>query len=203
MAVQQQQPAEFLSTPSVGRATSVALLATGQVNYFYPRPPWGGRRRAPAQHQAVVVISIHALRGEGDVCHAGWAFDREDFYPRPPWGGRPAPRSRPAKACYFYPRPPWGGRPAPLFGAGQINVISIHALRGEGDQACAVLGMSLTISIHALRGEGDPRFPARSTHRSRFLSTPSVGRATIFSPLSRRCTRISIHALRGEGDNLP
>src|SRR5699024_9800180 len=60
--------AEFLSTPSVGRATDLmemhfakesisihALRGEGDVKYdgftannayFYPRPPWGGRRRS-------------------------------------------------------------------------------------------------------------------------------------------------------------
>ena len=34
--------------------------------------------------------------------------------------------------------------------------ISIHALRGEGDQIkCFICGASNIISIHALRGEGD------------------------------------------------
>ena len=59
------------------------------------------------------------------------------------------------------------------------TTISIHALRGEGDATIAAPEFTLGISIHALRGEGDPehhtaRYPCRS-----FQSTPSVGRATI------------------------
>ncbi len=34
-------------------------------------------------------------------------------------------------------------------------MISIHALRGEGDASELVEGAETTISIHALRGEGD------------------------------------------------
>ena len=103
-------------------------------------------------------------------------------------------------------------------------IISIHALRGEGD--CCQRGLHplcLLISIHALRGEGDatPRSPTSSTNA--FLSTPSVGRATkrawqvltqitlfLSTPSVGRATttrivadlkeQISIHALRGEGD---
>ena len=78
------------------------------------------------------------------------------------------------------------------------------------------------ISIHALRGEGDNSAEAHLLERSRFQSTPSVGRATaaiVFdssiqafqsTPSVGRATtprqidmilrRISIHALRGEGD---
>ena len=34
-------------------------------------------------------------------------------------------------------------------------VISIHALRGEGDRCCSMFFLLKRISIHALRGEGD------------------------------------------------
>ena len=57
------------------------------------------------------------------------------------------------------------------------TLISIHALRVEGDKLAAFLNKMLEISIHALRVEGD-----RSTRDKR----DSV------------C--ISIHALRVEGD---
>ena len=87
----------------------------------------------------------------------------------------------------------------------------------------AMRGLLLNISIHALRGEGDRIVRTRILFYSRFLSTPSVGRATRtlwrcwrpaknFYPRppwgGRRVSRswtpngkaISIHALRGEGD---
>ena len=58
-----------------------------------------------------VIISIHALREEGDAV-SGWATRLLlNFYPRPPRGGR----HRRGHRC---------------FGAGRI---SIHALREEGD----------------------------------------------------------------------
>ena len=37
------------------------------LRHFNPRPPWGGRRRLCQRHGTVRRISIHALRGEGDV----------------------------------------------------------------------------------------------------------------------------------------
>ena len=102
--------------------------------------------------------------------------------------------------------------------------ISIHALRGEGDAPHCLGHHSPAISIHALRGEGDvvqhtrepsktyfyPRPPwggrqamiAWQAITSKFLSTPSVGRATIRSRLGRMRGKISIHALRGEGDRV-
>ena len=56
--------------------------------------------------------------------------------------------------------------------------ISIHALRGEGDNFADVIKQTVNISIHALRGEGDPA---------------AVGARGVVEV-------ISIHALRGEGD---
>ena len=61
----------------------------------------------------------------------------------------------PALIDDFNPRPPWGGR---LYKAPVRDtdfVISIHALRGEGDRDCGNCKFYKTISIHALRGEGD------------------------------------------------
>ena len=41
------------------------------------------------------------------------------------------------------------------------KLISIHALREEGDASCSSTAVpDLTISIHALREEGDPSCPA-------------------------------------------
>ena len=56
------------------------------------------------------------------------------------------------------------------------------------------------ISIHALRGEGDPGSIWQHSRPLLFLSTPSVGRATLDQWQLRHFDKISIHALRGEGD---
>ena len=40
---------------------------------------------------------------------------------------------------------------------GQSSIISIHALRGEGDGNSGGADLANLISIHALRGEGDIR----------------------------------------------
>ena len=60
-------------------------------------------------------------------------------------------------SVYFYPRPPRGGRRRPHHHAIYYGLISIHALREEGDD----------FYINA----PDIKFP--------FLSTPSARRATI------------------------
>ena len=64
-----------------------------------------------------------------------------------------------SKQFYFYPRPPRGGRPLGIGTISPIELISIHALREEGDdvlcQSTANIQTIELISIHALREEGD------------------------------------------------
>ena len=56
--------------------------------------------------------------------------------------------------------------------------ISIHALRAEGDALYDVLIRRRKISIHALRAEGDVQYLVDYATDYKFLSTPSVRRAT-------------------------
>ena len=56
----------FLSTPSARRATTKATEAAEAKEYFYPRPPRGGRRTTSDEQAFGYQISIHALREEGD-----------------------------------------------------------------------------------------------------------------------------------------
>ena len=147
------------------------------------------------------MISIHALREEGDivakvgggdkilflstpsarratpVCRAAQQRHRH-FYPRPPRGGRLLGCGLDAVHSDFYPRPPRGGR---------LNYESTHR---DG----------IFISIHALREEGDA-FPYHcETLLGEFLSTPSARRATVRHSQDMLDAAISIHALREEGD---
>ena len=213
----------FLSTPSARRATGAAIaqfvhvlisihalreegdspapLPDSTSLYFYPRPPRGGRRPGLTCDTDTVGISIHALREEGDQrSGACWPVladfyprpprggrlgsadaesGTENFYPRPPRGGRRADNIKGRRGRWnFYPRPPRGGRPQQTAILITVLVISIHALREEGDPTTSYMFSCLqVISIHALREEGDP------PHHS-------------FCPQER----ISIHALREEGD---
>ena len=126
------------------------------------------------------MISIHALRVEGDAGPIHNAARRVDFYPRPPGGGRPLKRTKPSEIAYdFYPRPPGGGRLIITNVAGNRRAISIHALRVEGD-AFFLNGFPhvAVISIHALRVEGDCSLGSSPADLSLFLSTPSGWRAT-------------------------
>ena len=81
-------------------------------------------------------------------------------------------------SCYFNPRPPRGGRLFSVWIWYNKTIISIHALRGEGDVLVWIEQEQEQISIHALRGEGDAK-PIK---------------------LFKLLLYISIHALRGEGD---
>ena len=82
-----------------------------------------------------------------------------------------------------------------------MKLISIHALRGEGDTKIGrEIGKYIGISIHALRGEGDRLVNNLCAVDVEFQSTPSGGRATTELPNIIAAAVISIHALRGEGD---
>ena len=59
-----------------------------------------------------------------------------------------------------------------------------------------------SISIHALREEGDQGREVHSNGYEVFLSTPSARRATRVDSAAGRRVPISIHALREEGDGL-
>ena len=79
-------------------------------------------------------------------------------------------------------------------------MISIHALREEGDLDSDIAQIIYKISIHALREEGDRVRVAGEFPRQEFLSTPSARRATLSNRLWLGRLFISIHALREEGD---
>ena len=102
-----------------------------------------------------------------------------NFYPRPPRGGRRCIGAAPVSSLVFLSTP--SARRATQETPLHIGdaVISIHALREEGDERqLAGNNQAGLISIHALREEGD-----------------AVYRWTLY-----RRDPISIHALREEGD---
>ena len=169
----------FLSTPSVRRATRGVLRPEVAEDYFYPRPPCGGR---PVRTAATIARA-------------------QDFYPRPPCGGRRrSQRSGDIPRTYFYPRPPCGGRLLELlaevitllflstpsvrratrspFLAYVRDLISIHALRAEGDGFSA--GRDRVVRDFYPRPPcgGRPRGHGEFMQVIEFLSTPSVRRAT-------------------------
>ena len=84
----QERPAtKFLSTPSARRATLVSAdpIAAAVISIHALREE--GDQKAPAWRFAY-SISIHALREEGDLRCGAAVLVLIDFYPRPPRGGR-------------------------------------------------------------------------------------------------------------------
>ena len=127
--------AVFLSTPSARRATSgvsgfCAALALISIHALREEgDPLFLPLGAVVQH-----ISIHALREEGDLETNALPIELR---------------------------------------------ISIHALREEGDSMICFAGISfILISIHALREEGDVKAAVNAVFNRVFLSTPSARRAT-------------------------
>ena len=125
------------------------------VAYFYPRPPGGGRPKGVKHNWFCPEYFYPRPPGGGRPYMLNEIGVVADFYPRPPGGGRLSKRSTQPIQLHFYPRPPGGGRlPRPRKCAGSL-LISIHALRVEGDAALVQSPLKNKISIHALRVEGD------------------------------------------------
>ena len=196
--------AQFLSTPSARRATAAEYLDKARRLHFYPRPPRGGRLLLYLCLSSFSLISIHALREEGDAEGGGLLQAHQHFYPRPPRGGRP---------MLF------------ILSAGQKRFLSTPSARRATCSNIRDRAGPVYISIHALREEGDYRYSPKINRFAQFLSTPSARRATAaeyldkarrlhFYPRPPRGGRlllylclssfslISIHALREEGDGI-
>ena len=168
---------------------------------FNPRPPRGGR---PAVALAAVrkdLISIHALRGEGDPADKGYPWDAKNFNPRPPRGGRRGGRLKVGRQALFQSTPSEGR--ATTY-TETISATSIFQSTPSEGRATAGRASGCGGWIHF-----NPRPPRGGRHLAcigdrradGFQSTPSEGRATSNALLLLTITsEISIHALRGEGD---
>ena len=146
----------------------------------------------------VTLISIHALREEGDRQRKNNAVQRKHFYPRPPRGGRHAmiwqewfrdqflstPSARRATAVavcrqllteHFYPRPPRGGRPADGESHRAVmRFLSTPSAR-RATQQLTVFLCPASISIHALREEGDENMRDMDMTEGHFYPRPPRG----------------------------
>ena len=100
----------FLSTPSGWRATRLGCRLCRCARFLSTPSGWRATGRTCHVFVAQSVISIHALRVEGDKLEDRRKHLVDHFYPRPPGGGRPVYPTRVGRACDFYPRPPGGGR---------------------------------------------------------------------------------------------
>ena len=218
------QDEEFLSTPSARRATFAWAFLTFLSCNFYPRPPRGGRLRfavtakrrkgflsTPSARRATQPASCtpsttgnfypRPPRGGRPKISFGCSAAIENFYPRPPRGGRPKNCFRYGYRTYFYPRPPRGGRLPRILPGIPNRVISIHALREEGDQNLWTTKKrtSQFLSTPSARRATPARIPLMSTAMHFYPRPPRGGRPLILHSWVK-CSNISIHALREEGD---
>ena len=145
---------------------------------FYPRPPRGGRHGTSRRRYYMIIISIHALREEGDDL-PGVLPDEDKKFLSTPSARRATPSHQRRQ---------------------DMDKISIHALREEGDGRSHSCGPHLFDFYPRPPRGGRRSVPGRGAHYGKFLSTPSARRAT--RPLRPVWPRrgISIHALREEGD---
>ena len=169
----------FQSTPSVGRATSFD-------------------RRSKFVYDG---ISIHALRGEGDVDKVRTRRHGNISIHALRGEGDPTAEEMPEDDELFQSTPSVGRATMAEVFRRESGVISIHALRGEGDLSMRCFGYGKIISIHALRGEGD-FFGCLSLHFWSLISIHALrGEGDVKVAVAADSSReISIHALRGEGD---
>ena len=126
----------FLSTPSARRAT---------------KPEWAKSLKG--------IISIHALREEGDHPPTKPKEARHDFYPRPPRGGRLEVSARVPPPNRFLSTP--SARRATLDN-GFVSAAELFLSTPSARRATRMPrppAADLRISIHALREEGDPSAP--------------------------------------------
>ena len=127
------------------------------------------------------VISIHALREEGDQARMRPLSCGENFYPRPPRGGRRM--SSPLLWVSF--------------------CISIHALREEGDVRLFAFVLSRLKFLSTPSARRATALPARPAQRRvYFYPRPPRGGRHRDGRVRGKIPEISIHALREEGDFL-
>ena len=237
----------FQSTPSVGRATIDCDDGAVWLKNFNPRPPWGGRLRTcpllpcpratfqstPSVGRATIAltgsiqtrkyISIHALRGEGDLPKTRTSAPTIPFQSTPSVGRATlspckipcrtsisihalrgegdARRSYHGNDNYnFNPRPPWGGRLLGFFMRTRLKIFQSTPSVGRATKRKQPNQSSTDISIHALRGEGDCPDWQHTDPQIYFNPRPPWGGRQDSSSGSELNIFISIHALRGEGD---
>ena len=128
-------------------------LLLAQAWYFYPRPPRGGRPLLPSMAARARAISIHALREEGDFLTCRVYNMHKNFYPRPPRGGR---------------------QQFPLFWLILLLFLSTPSAR-RATRRMADDGSPVIISIHALREEGDRRRAFAAERPQNFYPRPPRG----------------------------
>ncbi len=192
---------KFLSTPSARRATQDQIHHLWRGGHFYPRPPRGGRQLSTNLPSYQFMISIHALREEGDSYQQGLSRMWTNFYPRPPRGGRPAQSSVFESSQEQFLSTPSARRATSAFNGSNnhIRFLSTPSARRATDELPLLDRSPSDFYPRPPRG-GRLHHGQGQELGKQFLSTPSARRATLCQHYFRRVCTISIHALREEGD---
>ena len=153
---------QFLSTPSARRATQIEIVVEVSKQYFYPRPPRGGR---PAM---LGLVTITRLFLSTPSARRATGFSR----------------CTPPNERYFYPRPPRGGRLRwpQNWHDGKIFLSTPSARRATAQRG-GFKGL-LNISIHALREEGDSGWLWGNPCTWNFYPRPPRGGRLVYSGAS-------------------
>ena len=123
----------FLSTPSARRATNFVFgVECVMIISIHALREEGDSEDSGPLHQPD-IISIHALREEGDVTECVRVPVLPNFYPRPPRGGRRWGRLKTSSDFIFLSTPSARRATNSIFHVILSFLISIHALREEGD----------------------------------------------------------------------
>ena len=103
------------------------------VEYFNPRPPWGGRHRKKTDF--FNPIKFQSTPSVGRATQKKRSTSDLKTFQSTPSVGRATFEvvELPETERHFNPRPPWGGRHQEQSTKHKQEGISIHALRGEGD----------------------------------------------------------------------
>ena len=174
---------------------------TERGQYFYPRPPRGGRLALLDFYSPEELISIHALREEGDLTAKFAEAGKNVFLSTPSarratWTGIWAVLS-----ALFLSTP--SARRATLEGGGGSGCVLF--LSTPSARRATHLPMtpwrSWTISIHALREEGDGGCKKQAHQDTDFYPRPPRGGRPEEFQKFMDWKKISIHALREEGDS--
>ena len=218
-----RNPSAFQSAPSAWRATRNPRSGFRPRPGFNPRPPRGGRRQLAHQLADGIIVSIRALRVEGDRLTASCRGSIRSFNPRPPRGGRrhhPEPEHEAVRVSIralrvegdlhfradgiveaeFQSAPSAWRATGRARASRQQMEVSIRALRVEGD----LLRQSL-VRTHVSFNPRPPRGGRRIANAIRFAATtfqsaPTAWRATNGHWLESHHALVSIRALRVEGD---
>ena len=164
---------------SLRRATYWATRARAAQLNFYPRSPYGERRRCGCclrWPKGVFLSTLSLRRATADGQHV--VSYHENFYPRSPYGERLIALLCRHSHPHFYPRSPYGERQGPVR-------CTVHAGKFLSTLSLRRATRLLLLLLRWWR---------------KFLSTLSLRRATHLIAQAVKKLGISIHALLTESD---